>query len=128
MSGFSDELLSGWTDQLVARAHFGALFASDPLGTGSPASVEIAGATYSRQDASGLWTRSTARSLTLNAPLVWRSIPPGVSVAAVGFFDTAFGTGGFLHRSMLAAPVGFPAGGSWVLPAGEYAVGFNLTS
>ena len=127
MTGFSDTLRSGWIDQLAAMPHWGALFSADPLGVGTPSSVEVPGGTYARQDTSGLWTRSSVAVLTLNTACIFRGLPPGASVAAVGFFDSAFGSTGFLHRALLPAAVNFPSGGTWVLPAGEYAAGLDLS-
>lgn len=127
MSGLSPDLLSGWIDELEALEHWAALFSSDPLGVGSPSSVEIAGDVYARQDAIGLFTRTGTTSLTLSSALVFRGLEPGVTVAAVGFFDSAFGTTGFLHRSMVPGGAkSYPAGGTFVLPAGEYVVGLDL--
>lgn len=126
MDGISLELRTEWIDDLEGHEHFGALFFSDPFGVGEPATVEITGGVYSRQEATGLWTRSSPTAITLNTAVVWRALTPGTTVAAVGFMDSAFGTTGLLHRAMLPEPDHFPAGGTWVLPAGEYVAGLDF--
>lgn len=125
MSGIAPGVLSGWIDELYARPHWGALFASDPLAVGNPATVEIAGTLYARQDASGLLTRSGPTSILVNSAVTWLNIEPGTSVVAVGFFDSAFGST-LLHRVMLPEPADFPSGGGWILPANEYATGIDI--
>ena len=126
MNGFSIEVRTGWMDDMEGRDHFGALFSADPFGVSSPTSVEVGGETYARQDASGLFTRSSPTSITLGTALLWRALQPGTMIAAVGFFDTAFGTTGLLHRALLDEPISYPSGGSWVLPVGEYVAGLDL--
>ena len=125
-NGISGPVVSGWIDSLQATAHYGALFSADPFSITPPSSVEVGGALYSRQDATGLWDRIGLSVIRLNTALVWRNLAPGTSIAAVGFMDSPFGTMGMLHRAMLDDAVSFPAGGTWVLPAGEYSAGIDL--
>jgi hypothetical protein len=126
MDGISLDLRAEWIDDLAAREHYGALFSADPFGVGTPTSVELAGALYTRQDTTGLWTRSGPALLTLSTAVVWRNLAPGAVVAAVGFMDTAFGAGGLLHRALVDPPGSYPSGGTFLLPAGEYGVGLDL--
>jgi hypothetical protein len=123
-SSFSIELLTTWMDQLDSTDKFMALFSADPLAVSDPSSVEIIGVTYARQDST--WNRVSPTRLTLAAAVVWRSLPPGAVVAAVGGFNDAFAATGFLFRDMLPTPITYPSGGSYVLPAGEYDLGFDL--
>jgi hypothetical protein len=125
-NGISNGVITGWVDSLFATDHYGALFNNDPFATTPPTSVEIGGSLYARQDAIGAWDRTSFSTMRLNTALVWRNLPPGTVIAAVGFFSSAFGTTGILHRAMLDVPVAFPAGGTWVLPAGEYSAGVDM--
>lgn len=126
MPGISTALLEQWTDDLQDRPHWGTLFSADPYTVSEPATVELAGATFARQDGSGMFTRSSTTTLTVTTAVIFRGLEPGAVVAAVGFFDDAFASTLLLHRAMLPAPVDFPSGGTWVLPAGEYVTGFDL--
>lgn len=118
---FSTYLTSGWVDELAAKTIFLALFSADPAGSSNPAALEIIGGVYARQDT--LWTRTSPSLLTLNEDAIFRNLPPGAAVAAVGGFDAAF-NGNLLFSDVLAEPLSFPVGGTYIVPAGQYAVGF----
>ena len=119
---FAPWVIKGWIDWLEGQDKYLALFASDPL-VGDPLAAEIVGGIYARQDS--VWTRSTDYALTLTEGVLWRSLVPGTVVRAVGAFDAAF-NGNLLFRTLLDAPVEYPTGGTYPLPAGEYVVGIDV--
>lgn len=121
---WSPEILTEWVDQMAAKEKWMALFHADPLSVVYPAAVEVVGVTYSRQES--LWLRAGATILELEDGLVWESLPPGTVVAAVGAFEDAFDSDSFLFRDMLPEPITYHGGGTYVLPAGEFTIGFDL--
>lgn len=126
---FSAEVVEGWMDQLEDRPKWLAAFSADPYVGSDPATVEIIGGSYARQES--LWVRSDVRALTLDVAVAFRSLVPGTIIAAVGAFDDAF-SGALLFRSMILdedgnpAPLAFPAGGTHLISAGEYVIGLDI--
>lgn len=121
--GWSTAKREQWMDEIEALEIWMALFSADPEGSPDPALLEIESGVYTRQES--LWTRTDATHLTLASGLVWRNLPPGAIVAAVGGFDDAF-TGDYLFSGLvLPDPVSYPAGGTYVLPAGEYVLSID---
>lgn len=115
--GWSTTIRQQRMDAIAALDISMALFSADPMGVSSPATVEVVGQTYARQDS--VWTRTGPTTLTLAQPCIWRSLPPGAVVAAVGAFDDPF-QGVLLFADLLTPQAEFPSGGTYVLPAGEY--------
>lgn len=127
---FSTSVIEGWVDQIEDTPKWLAIFSSDPWAVADPTTVEVAGDTYVRINAT--WLRTDVRALTLDSAAIWRSLPPGTVVAAIGAFDDAF-AGTVLFRSMLLdpvsgnpAPVAFPTGGTFKIDAGEYVIGVDV--
>lgn len=126
---FSISVIEEWMDSIEDAEKHMALFSADPWSVADPTTVEIIGGTYARQES--LWLRSDVRAITLDAALVWRSLVPGTTVAAVGAFDDPF-AGRLLFRSMHLdesgnpAPIAYPSGGTHTLAAGEYVVGIDV--
>lgn len=114
------DILEGWMDEIEAMEKWMAAFFADPHGLSSPASVEVSGDVYARQET--LWTRTGPTVLTLASTVRFRNLPPGAVVGAVGPFDDPFG--GLLVCSALVAPepISYPAGGTYTVPAGEYEI------
>ena len=120
--GWSASKLQTWVDEIEALDIWMAAFSADPEGAGDPALLEIIGGTYVRQTSA--WTRTSALTLTLASPVIFSGIPPGGVIAAIGGFDDAF-AGTFLFSDLLPDPESYPSGGTYVLPAGEFVVGFE---
>lgn len=113
----------GWMDDIEATPKWMAIFSSDPDGLLMPETVEVSGEVYSRQDS--IWLRTGAVVLTLNEASIWRNLPPGSVVAAVGAFDDPF-AGELVFSEPIRdpdtgdpTPISYPSGGTFVLPAGE---------
>jgi len=124
---FSSEIVSGWMDGIYAKDLYLALFFTDPQTVSDPLSVEVVGGVYSRQ--LGVWTRSAPNVLTLSEAVVFPGLPPGTSLVAVGVFDAAF-NGTFIASDLIPAPdspVSYPSGGTYVLPAGQYILGIDVS-
>ena len=126
---FSVDLIETWMDGVQDAEKHMALFSADPFAVADPATVEVIGGTYARQDS--LWLRNDVRALTLDEAVVWRSLVPGTVAAAVGAFDDPF-AGSLLFRSLLLDEDGnpdpkvFTVGGTFSLAAGEYVVGIDI--
>lgn len=126
---FSLSLIESWMDDIEDRPKWMALFSTDPWMVADPATVEVIGGTYARLES--VWVRTDVRAITLDEGLVWRSLPPGTVIAAVGAFEDPF-VGEMLFRSMLLdeagdpAPLTLPSGGTYKLDAGEYMVGIDV--
>jgi hypothetical protein len=56
--------------------------------------------------------------------VVFSGIPIGAHVAGLAVFNADF-NGDLLASDLLPEPVDYPSGGTWVLPIGEFALGFN---
>lgn len=116
--GYDSRLREEWTDQVEAIDKWMAIFSANPEGLALPATVEVSGEVYARQQS--LWTRTGPTVLTLAESVRWRNLPPGSVVAAVGGFDDPFDGLLVFSELVLPEPVSYPSGGTYTLPAGEY--------
>ena len=121
--------VNAWMTALAATALFATVFTSDPNAASDPLSVEVLGSGYNRVQAS--FSRTGPGLITLDTVLVIPAIPPGATGVWVGFMDAA--ANGHLIASDLirdpltgiATPRSYPAGGTFVIPAGEYTIGID---
>ena len=120
---FAPSKVTAWMDDLEAEDIWLSLVSSDPLATASPYTAELVGGTVARLASS--WTRTSFNLMTLDEPLSFVGLPAGAYLAGVAAFDAAV-NGNLLFADLLDQPLGFPAGGSYTLPAGEYVVGIDV--
>ena len=120
---FSTYQITGWIDDMYAAAKWLSVVSADPHATSSPLTTEIVGEGLTRQASS--WTRTGAGLLTLDTAVVFAGLPAGAHVTGVAGFDAAT-NGNLLFADLLEQPVGFPFGGTYTLPAGEYVIGIDL--
>lgn len=116
--------------QLVDIPMWFALFSADALAAPDPLTIEIGSGAYSRPVA--VWEQYGDTGLVCVTTL-FSSIPAGAHIACVGLFDAAV-NGNLLAADIITdpdtgapVPVDLPLGGSWVLPTGEFFLGFDLT-
>lgn len=128
MGRFGPSYVATWMNQIEAADKWMTAFTSDPLLEADPAVVELGGSVV-RQ--SSIWSRTATNTLTMTSQLVLRGIEPGTTLVAIGAFDDEYG-GELVFSDLLRddagnpAPLEFPAGGTFVLPANEYVVGLDV--
>ena len=103
---------------------FGMCFA-DPFTVGDPLTVEILGDGYDRPDA--VWDSYGDTGLVTLEETAFLSLPVGTLGVAIALFDAD------VNGNMLAAAnldpgdyIDLPDGGAWIMPAGEFFLGFDL--
>ena len=121
MGSLSSWLLAQWVDDLEASDLWLTLVSDDPEGVSDPLTVEIIGSTLTRHQTT--WSR-TPLLLTTSRSVVFSGIPVGAHVAGLAVFNADF-NGDLLASDLFPEPVDYPAGGTWVLPIGEFAIGFS---
>ena len=120
MGSLSSWLLAQWVDDLEATDLWLTLVSDDPEGVSDPLTVEIIGGTLTRHQTT--WSR-TPLLLTTAGSVVFSGIPVGAHVAGIACFNADF-NGDLLASDLFPEPVDYPSGGTWVLPTGEFAMGF----
>lgn len=113
----------GTTTQLGDIPMWFAAFSANPLTAPDPLTVEVLGATIVRPQAA--WAAFGLTGLVNSADVEFLALPAGSHLAAVGLFDAEV-NGTLMAADTLDTPLDFPVGGAWVLPAGEYFLGFDL--
>lgn len=116
--GFAVGRREQWMDDIEATPKWMAAFSANPEGLALPATVEIDGDVYARQES--VWLRSGPTTLTLAEVVRFRSLPPGAVLAAIGAFDDPFAGTLVFSELILPEPITYPTGGTYTLPAGEY--------
>lgn len=109
--------------QLVDIPMWFAIFSGDALVAPDPLTIEIGAGGYTRPAAA--WTQYSSTGLVC-VETDFHSIPPASHIACVGLFDAEI-NGNLLAADTLDTAVDLPAGGTWVLPDGEFFLGFDLT-
>lgn len=126
---FGPTYVSAFMDQVALAELHMALFFDDPLATTLPTTYEIGGL-VTRQEST--WERAGYNTLQLTSKVVFDGIEPGTSLVAVGAFDDPF-AGELVFRELFRdidgnpEPRAFPAGGGFVIPAGEFVVGLDVS-
>lgn len=120
MGSLSTQWLTSKMDELEAAAKWLTLVSTNPAALSDPLTAEIIGGTLTRHQST--WTRSPLTLITASA-VIFSGIPAGAHVAGVAVFNASF-NGLMLASDVLAIPADYPSGGTWVLPAGEYTLGF----
>lgn len=120
MGSLSSWWLAQLVDDLDETEKWLTLVSDDPEGAVDPLTVEIIGGTLTRHES--LWSR-TPLLLTIDSAVVFSGIPVGAHVAGIACFNADF-NGDLLASDLFDTPVDYPSGGTWVLPAGEFAMGF----
>ena len=122
MGSISSWRMAQWMDDLEEAEKWLTLVSDDPEGASDPLTVEIIGGSLTRHQAT--WAR-TPLLLTTTAAVIFSGIPVGAHVAGLAVFDADF-NGNLLASDLFPEPVDYPSGGTWVLPSGEFAFGFNV--
>lgn len=111
------DMLDYWNKRM--RRWVGLVF-GDPFLVNDPLSVEVLGDAYRR--APFIMTR-VDKVLRNAGPFQW-SVAPGSSLHGVASWDAAF-NGHPCHYTPFNAPIDYPAGGTFILPAYELAIGLD---
>lgn len=109
--------------QLVDIPLWFAVFSADALAAPDPLTIEIGGGGYTRPVAA--WTPYGTTGLVC-VEIDFHALPPASHISCVGLFDAEI-NGNLQAADSLDAPVDLPLGGTWILPAGEFFLGFDLT-
>jgi hypothetical protein len=112
------EFLSGW----AAKPRFAGLVSTDPALVSDPLTVEVLGDAYRRVLNVGF----TLSSLLLRNSIQWQwfGLAAGTRVSGFAIWDSAF-NGRVKAYAPLDAPIDFPAGGNYSVPAGEVFIGID---
>lgn len=120
------QLVAGPATALIDIPMWYGLFFSDPAVASDPLAVEILGAGYNRPEAS--WSAYGDTGLVAAADVPFLGLPAGTHAVSIGLFDADIN--GHLLASDNFDPsevIDLPTGGSWVMPSGEFFLGFDLT-
>ena len=130
MGRFGPTYVASWMNQIEPLTKWMTAFTADPLLESDPAIVELGGSVVRK---SSTWDRTALNTLTMTSQLVLQGIEPGTTLVAIGAFDDEFG-GELIFSDLIRdadgnpAPLEYPSGGTFVLPANEYVVGIDVAT
>lgn len=102
------------------------LFIADPRPSATPAALEVGGPLYHRPVAS--WETFGLTGLVNDIDIEFIGLPVDTNANAIGLWDAEV-NGNLLAGDLFpeGAGVDLALGGRWILPAGEFFLGFDLT-